>query len=134
MKTRKMSLARIQELDRKSEKEVRKFLRLGPAYGDPLPFFLYEEYRNQLLAMARKFGVPPEEFETYVWVQAYIDASAQSDCVGLPSPENIAQRLGIPFADFSDYLLKQIKLIHDALADEDDEEKRAFILPFVSED
>ena len=131
MKTRKMTLARIRELDKKRDEEVRKFLQLGAAYGDPLPLFLHEEYAGQLAKMAKKFRVPLEEFQIYVWVQVYINASAQSDCSELPSPESIALQLGIPFKEFNDYLHEQIKLIHDALASDGED---SFVLPVVPED
>ncbi|MDO8486542.1 MAG: hypothetical protein Q7S77_02520 [Candidatus Staskawiczbacteria bacterium] len=131
MEIKKMTLSRIRELDKKKDEEVRKFLQLGVAYGEPLPLFLHEEYSGELPRMAEKFGVPQDEFQTYVWVQVYINASAQSDCSELPSPESIALQLGVPFAEFEYYLHEQIKLIHAALADDEEEE---FFLPVTREE
>ncbi|MDO8660063.1 MAG: hypothetical protein Q7K54_05730 [Candidatus Parcubacteria bacterium] len=131
MEIKKMTLSRIRELDKKRDEEVHKFLQMGAAYGEPLPLFLHEEYSGELPRMAEKFGVPQNEFQTYVWVQVYVNASAQSDCSELPSPEIIALQLGIPLAEFNDYLHEQIKLIHDALADDEDEE---FFLPATREE
>ncbi len=125
MATRTMTLARIRELDKKSEMEVHKFLRWGLSYGEPFPFFLHEEQAEQLSEMATKFGVPFEEFQTYVGVQKYIDRSSRTNCAELPSPVDIAQRLGIPFEEFNEYLLTKIKSIHDAYTDEEDDEEFA---------
>ncbi len=117
----KMTLARIQELDKRCDEEIRKFLQLGTAYGSPPPFFLEPECVDRLPEMAKKFEVSFEEFRTYVGVRAYIDISARTDCVELPKPEDIARRLGIPFGEFNEYLLAQIKLIHDAFIQDEDE-------------
>jgi len=117
MEMKEMSMSRILELDAKRDIEVERFLTLGVAYGSPPPFFLHDEFADQLPEMARKFGVSLEEFETYVCVQSYINASAQTDCQDLPSPESVARKLGIPPVKFSNYLHLQMKLIQEALRD-----------------
>ena len=130
MEMRNVALARIRELDARRDAEMFKFLQLGVAYGGPPPLFLHKEYADQLPEMAKKFGVTFEEFLNYVKVQAYINASAQGDCTRLLSPRDMAEKLGIPFEEFNDYLHEQISLIHDALADEEDE---MFVLPSIPE-
>lgn len=129
MESRTMTLARIRELDERCDEETRKFLQLGPAYGDLPPFFLHDEYAGRLPEMAKNFGVSPEEFEIYVWVRGYIYSSTQTDCEELPPPKEIAQQLGIPFEEFNAYLLWQMKLIHDAFVAEEDEEFALHIEP-----
>ena len=131
MGIRTMTLARIQQLDKRCDEETRKFLQLGPAYGDLPPFFLHDEYAGRLPEMAKNFGASPEEFETYVWVRGYVYSSTQTDCEELPPPEEIAQQMGIPFEEFNEYLLLQMKLIHDAFVAEEDEE---FVLNIEPED
>lgn len=78
-----------------------------------------EKINLALIKKLDSIGISLGALRTYIKLRAYINDCAQTNCVELPLPQDIAQRLGIPPVDFQDYLLEQTKLVHDALTGDD---------------
>ena len=118
----------IERLDARRDADVRKVLRivgLGRNYEGPSPFILDPDYdMDQLPLLAEEWGVSLEILSKYRLLVDYIDQTAQQslDPEFSLAPEQMADDLGIDFAEFEPYFVAEVSRIREALAEDDDVE------------
>jgi hypothetical protein len=120
-----LTIELVRRLDAKKDNSVLELLRKGDRYEGPWPFILDEDYRqDELPALALKWEIPLDVLSQYIELATYIDQTAQMslDPEFAQSPEQMADELGIDFAEFEPYFVQEVLKIRDALAKEDDEE------------
>lgn len=116
MRMAKLSLERIKELDQVRDREVKKCLKQGLDYGHPTPFIFDEEHEDYPW-IAKRWGVPVQEFLTYARVREFVLLSAHGRYEDLPDPWKLAEDLGISAEQFNDYLHEEIRLVKEAFED-----------------